>query len=278
MPIDVLPRHELRVVRPAPVSLLELLRQFERRGAVPGPDAAVQAQGARWPVAQLGRERVRRDVGRVRRAGEAAHRVEDRAVARAAAEVAREQVLDGLLGRLLVLAQMRVGRHDESRAAVAALRAVAVGQALLHGVEAVAAVADPLDGRDRHAVDRGHRSQARVDRAAHDPRAGSVPARQHDRAGAAAALAAAELRPRQAARSQVVDEQERRVGITERDAGPVDVEDDLGARRLGRRRRVRGFGSECHRAIPSGVRGARRPRRPRTSNWAIMPPSSWMRL
>ena len=65
-----------------------------------------------------------------------------------------------------MLAQIGVGSHDEARAAVAALRAVAGGQAMLDRVEAVAGVADPLDGRDRHAVDRGHRSQASVDRAA----------------------------------------------------------------------------------------------------------------
>ena len=153
-------------------------------------------------------------------------------------------------------------------------RAEADPEALLDRVEAVAGVADPLDGRDRHAVDRDDRPQAGVDRAAHDTRAGAVPLRQHHRAGAATTLAAAELRTGKPARPQVIDEQERRIRVLERDARPVDEEDDLGARRVGRRhgRRAGAFGTDCHRATPLWLL-FQRFTMPRLSASSVMPRS-----
>jgi hypothetical protein len=132
---------------------------------------------------------------------------------RDAPQVARERVLDLVLrhgpGRVAVgggagprrprrrvlalLPQQRVHRHDKPGRAEAALGAVRLAQGLLHGVQAVAHAPDALDRHDVGADHGVQRAQAGVDRAVAGPGALSVPVGHHDGAGAAAALAAAQL-------------------------------------------------------------------------------------
>ena len=62
-------------------------------------------------------------------------RIDNRAVARAAAEIARDMINDLLPRRLLARVIKREQRHDETRRAEAALRGMIVDKGLLHGMQ-----------------------------------------------------------------------------------------------------------------------------------------------
>ena len=147
--------------------------------------------------------------------GEVAHRVEDRAVARAPAEVAVEQLRDLLLRGvgIAVRREEAVHAHHPARRAVAALRAVVHGDPVLRRAQGGADAAEAFDGGDGHPVDRAQRPQARVHREVLDGVALAL--RERHRAGAAPALAARLLRAGQAdlVRAEVVDEQRPRIGV-----------------------------------------------------------------
>src|SRR5581483_4083057 len=118
-------------------------------------------------------------------AGERLGRGDDLHVARAAAEVARERLLDGVpVGARLAAGQRLDGDHHPRRAE-AALRGVVVVERLLHGGHPLRR-AEALHGGDRGALDGRDRQQARTARLAAD----------EDGARAAASLLAARLRAR----------------------------------------------------------------------------------
>src|SRR6185436_14189497 len=116
------------------------------------------------------------------------HRIDDQLVARAAADVAGEQVAHpgarrGIVAVVDQAAIDDVGRaHRDPRGADAALRAAARDEGALHGVKQLAA-REALDGGDLARVALADRDHARVDGLAVEP----------DRARAALALAAALL-------------------------------------------------------------------------------------
>ena len=125
--------------------------------------------------------------GRVARAVEVGLRgLLDLRVARAAAEIAGHGGVDLLARGMGVAVEQRLGRHDHSGRAVAALDGAGVDKRLLQRVRLVGG-ADALDGLDCAAVRLDGEHTARVDRApVHD-----------DRAGAAFAKVTALLRARQ---------------------------------------------------------------------------------
>src|SRR5689334_2872710 len=96
-----------------------------------------------------------------------------------------ECMLDVVARRVRLALEQRVRRHQEAAGTEATLRSVLAVERGLDGAESLGR-AEPLDGRDLRAVDRGQRQQARAPRLAVD---------EH-RAGAAAALLAARLRAR----------------------------------------------------------------------------------
>ena len=127
-------------------------------------------------------------------------RVQDRPVARAAAQVAR-QVIGQLLARWhraggLVALVAGPQAHHETRGAEAALRAVAIDHALLHRVQrassCTARFSQVFHREQCLAVQRGQKLDAGVDRLQLQ-RAGRVQRTQHHRAGAAVAFGAAFL-------------------------------------------------------------------------------------
>ncbi len=89
--------------------------------------------------------------------GEGPHRMKNRAVARAATEIAAKNVLDLLLGRCRLLLQKSVRIHDEPGRAKAALRAVVRRDAVLGRIQLVMDAAYALGGRHHHAIDRAQR-------------------------------------------------------------------------------------------------------------------------
>src|SRR5580658_1002653 len=137
-------------------------------------------------------------------AGGLLDRRDDVLVAGAAAEVAGDRLADLGLARIGVALQEHVRGHQHPRRAKTALQAVTVPERLLQRME-LAALREPLDGRDRVAVglDREHR--ARLDRAL---------AVEHDRADAAARRVAADVRAGQAERfAQEVGQQRARFDV-----------------------------------------------------------------
>ena len=128
-------------------------------------------------------------LGRRGRHGLAAHLhgLDDVLVARAAAQVAVQQLADlGLAGLGVVLAQVD-GAHHHARGAEAALQAVALLEGRLHRMQRAVGLRDALDGGDLGAGHLGHQHVAGLDRAAVDV----------DRAGAALRGVAAHVRARQ---------------------------------------------------------------------------------
>src|ERR1700694_902586 len=83
--------------------------------------------------------------------GSVLHRLDDVDVAGAAAEVAGDRLANLELRRVPVLLEQRAGRHQHARRAVAALEAVLLPKALLHGVE-LAVLFEALHRRHRAAV------------------------------------------------------------------------------------------------------------------------------
>ena len=123
-------------------------------------------------------------------------RLDDRPIAGAAAKIAGELIADRRRGSpARALIEREQAHHDAGRAE-AALRAVQVDHRLLDGMKDPP-VGEILDRQHFGAVDLAEQQHAGVDRLMGD-RAVAV-ARQHDRAGAAIALAAAFLRARRAA-------------------------------------------------------------------------------
>eukprot|EP00053_Salpingoeca_punica_P017811 m.172310 g.172310 ORF g.172310 m.172310 type:complete len:484 (+) comp17291_c0_seq1:3307-4758(+) len=125
--------------------------------------------------------------------GERMEAGQDGAVACAAAQIALEGALDLLHGRVRVVAQEGVHRHDDARSAEAALRAVGLGHALLHGVQPRLGATNTLDRRHGHVVDGANRGEAGVDGAVNDFLLEAVKVRDHHGARAAATLGAAKL-------------------------------------------------------------------------------------
>ena len=123
---------------------------------------------------------------------------DDRRIARAAAEVAGERVVDPLraqrggavVGLGVVLVE-REQRHHEAGRAEAALRAVALDHRPLHGVRRAVRAGEVLDRQQLAAVQLADEPDAGVDRLVADAPVSEPPDR--DRAGAAVALVAALL-------------------------------------------------------------------------------------
>ena len=109
-------------------------------------------------------------------------------VARAAAEVPRQRLADVRLGRLGVLAQIRVERHEDAGRAESALQRVAGPEGLLQRVQARAIARQSLDGVHPGAVGLHGEDQAGARGLAVD---------EH-RAGPAGAVLAAQVRAREA--------------------------------------------------------------------------------
>ena len=115
-------------------------------------------------------------------------RVDDRPVAGAAAEVSCDHVVDPGAIRPRLAAVHREQRHDESRGAEPALRAVMVDHRLLHRMQRAVRLAEILDRNELFSVQRRDEQDAGVDRTVAQP----VPVQlaQHDRARAAIAFRA----------------------------------------------------------------------------------------
>src|SRR5262245_35388772 len=111
-------------------------------------------------------------------------RLDDVVVAGAAAQIALEEVADLGFARLLLALEELVGSHDHARCAEAALEAVLLPEALLDRVE-LSVLGEPLDREDVSAVGLNGKHVARLRRSAVD----------HDRAGAALARVAPDVRP-----------------------------------------------------------------------------------
>src|SRR6266700_4324677 len=95
----------------------------------------------------------------------AKHGGDDVLVARATAQVAGDHLAGVVLARVRRVAQAGGDRRQEARRTEAALQPVAVLESLLHRRE-LAAVAQPLDGRDLVTVDADREQQARPNRLA----------------------------------------------------------------------------------------------------------------
>src|SRR5262249_22911901 len=106
--------------------------------------------------------------------GRILHGLDDVDVARAAAEISRKRLADLLFAGVLVALEQGDARHHHARSAVAALQAVLLGEALLHGMQ-LAALLQPLYGGDFRPVGLHCKHGARLDRlAVHDHRAGAA--------------------------------------------------------------------------------------------------------
>ncbi len=143
---------------------------------------------------------------------------EDRAVAGAAAQVARQRVVGRLARRRMRVLVQAEQAHREAGRAEAALRPVALDERLLHRMERARRGAQALDGEHGLAVERGEETDAGVDRL---PGERAVAARlgDDDRARAAVALGAAFLRAGELPRLAQPGKK-RRLG---RRAGDVDA-------------------------------------------------------
>ncbi len=115
-----------------------------------------------------------------------AHGGEDAAVARAAAEVARERLADVVVGRIGLARQQRRGGDDQAGSAEAALHGAGGDERALHGMQ------PPVGCK---ALDRHDLPPVGL-RAVHEARAHELAVEQH-RAGAALALLAGALGARQ---------------------------------------------------------------------------------
>src|SRR5262249_21120932 len=144
-------------------------------------------------MARVGLATLSRVAGGVVVARERSHRVQDRPVSGAPAQVAAEEVFHVLLRRPGCGAEKRMRVHHEAGRAEPALGAVVQRQAVLDRVEPVLHAADPFDRRDMAAGHSGQGAETRVDRAM-VVAAGGPPA-YHDGAGTTPPLPAADLGP-----------------------------------------------------------------------------------
>jgi len=192
--------------RPGSVERPRGVSQHEASATSDGPEPPGQGRLARRrrpggrarrgaePVLLRGRDRPAEGVHRP-------GRVDDRAVPRAAAEVAGEGVGDRLPVRGWLALVEREQRHHEARRAEAALRPVALGERPLDGVESgrgpvSGTLGEALDGQEGSPVQGRQELDAGVHRAV--PELRTVQLGQDDGAGAAVALGATLLRPRAA--------------------------------------------------------------------------------
>ena len=156
------------------------------------------------------RLRVRRPLGRVEEAEREVHasgdlrdRVDDRRVARAAAELAGEHVDDLLARRRPLAREQVVGRDEDARRAEAALERVVAAERLLERCERAAA-GETLDRDDLGAVDLRGEQEARAHGDAVEPH----------RARAADAVLAADVCPGEAETvAEEVREEEPRLDV-----------------------------------------------------------------
>ena len=111
------------------------------------------------------------------------HRLDDVLVAGAAAEIGREHVEQLVVADVRIVLQRVRRQHQEARRAEAALQAVVVDEGLLQRMQLLA-VGEPFDGADLPAVGLDREHQAGADRLAVED----------DRAGAADAVLAADMR------------------------------------------------------------------------------------
>ena len=142
--------------------------------------------------AQLRGDGLAVELGR-RQARHALGGVDDRTVARAAAQVAGQGVVDLAAARLaaFLLQVQAPQRHRESGRTEAALRTVALDQRLLHGVQRAILLRQVFDGEQGLAVQRG----GELDAGIHGPHLqfAVFERSEHDGAGAAVAFGAAFL-------------------------------------------------------------------------------------
>jgi hypothetical protein len=178
----------------APVAVLKrdrlVMSDFGKRGGLLGE--ALGIARSRRPFAHLPR------------------RLDDRTVAGAAAQIARQHVVGrGIAG----FAEIHgVERHYEAGRAEAALRTVAVHQCLLDGVQRAARPGQMLDGGDAPAFQHRQQQDAGIDRVAAHRVALARP--DHDRAGPAIALRAAFLGAGQAfGAAQILQERGRGIDV-----------------------------------------------------------------
>ena len=170
------------------------------------PPASSSASGCVGAQRQEFVERARREEGAVERGGRRSrrrraagagstgrpailrHRLDDRPVAGAAAEIAGQRIVDRLEVGRLAAGGKGIGRHDEARRAEAALRGIGSRPSrVCTGCGAAVGAAQALDRAHRLAVDLAQQRDAGIDRLA------AAVALQHDGAGAAIALGAAFL-------------------------------------------------------------------------------------
>ena len=111
------------------------------------------------------------------------HRIDDLAVAGAAAEHAAQRILDLGAARRVTVGQHVLRRHQHAGRADAALRRAMIEKRLLQRRERAVGVGQALDRLDRPAVHLAHRHQAGAD----------LPAVEQHGAGAAVAGIAADL-------------------------------------------------------------------------------------
>src|SRR2546423_737083 len=131
------------------------------------------------------------------------HRLDDVHVARAAADLPGDRLADLLLGRVRIAVQKRPRGHDHARRAEAALEAVFLHEAHLHGVE-LSVLLHVLDGA--HLVAASHRGE-------HGARLHGLAVHEHG-AGAAVAGVAAPVGAGEAqVLAQEVDEQQARLDL-----------------------------------------------------------------
>ena len=130
------------------------------------------------------------------RSGARQRGVNDRPVAGAAAEIARELIVDPVTIDGAALLAHGEERHDDAGRAEAALRAVVIDHRLLNGVKR-GPVRQIFDGQDLGAVRHAQEGDAGIDRPVH--KLAVLQSRENDGAGAAIAFIAAFLRSRGAA-------------------------------------------------------------------------------
>ena len=149
--------------------------------------------------------------------GRRLRRLDDRFIARAAAEVALQRLLDLGLARFRRFHPQRIKRHHDARRAKPALTAMEIDHRTLDRVQRAIRARQMLDGDDMTAVQRGEEPDAGVDGLV-DQRPVGQASDQHG-AGPAIALGAAFLGSCQAA----VQPQEIQQGVRRADGGKAHV-------------------------------------------------------
>src|SRR5438105_2110782 len=151
--------------------------------------------------------------------------LDDRTIAGAAAQVARQRVVDIAPSRPARRLVEREQRHHEAGRAKAALRAVALDHRLLHRMQSAVLAAQAFDGDKRLAVERWHELDARIDSAI--AQRAVVDFRRDNGARAAIAFGAAFFRARASAIfAQVLKHGARRIHVAERDDLAVERKTD----------------------------------------------------